>query len=374
MNRIEKLSTIVSKQQAFVRIRYVLIAILGVASLIVGKNNIAYAQALQASANTSVPIQPASREPVQLVSPDTLVITIHGFCATDAPPIGHKADACTVVITRSEFDAMISAINITDQQYSPAALRSLASDFITIMALAESGEKADIAKTPSVQQLLRVARTRALADAYRRFLRDVSSAPSPKDIEEYYNQNLKRFEQVRIERIFVPKVNPKHAQDKPAEFEKKAQLLAEEIRERAARGEDVGSLQADVYKMLALDVMPPQTDLNEMQRNGLTAAVQNDIEELKPGQVTKVQRDTSGFNIYKLRARHTLTLEEAKRQIVRELSEKNFDAALKKSVSSVQPEFSDQFFRADQGVKPSAHAPTRTQSGMPAAGNSAQSN
>jgi hypothetical protein len=177
-----------------------------------------------------------------------------------------------------------------------------------------------------------------------------------------------------MERIFVPKANPKHSQDKPLEFEKKARSVAEQIHERATRGEDIGSLQADVYKMLGLDAMPPQTDLNEMQRNGLSVAVQREIEELKPGQVTTVQDETSGFNIYKLRARHTLTLEEAQRQIVRELSERNFDAALKKSVSSVQPAFNEDFFRADQGATPSAHAPTRTRSGVPAAASSAQSN
>jgi hypothetical protein len=172
MKRIETLPTC-QKRQAITYARYLMVCILGLCSFAVGTSETAYAQSMQASAN-NLPVMPQpSREPVQSVSPDTPVITIHGFCATDSLPIGRRSDACTVVVTRSEFEAMVSAINITDQKYSPAALRSIASDFVTIMALADSGEKANIAKTPNVQELLMVARTRALADAYRRFLRDV---------------------------------------------------------------------------------------------------------------------------------------------------------------------------------------------------------
>jgi PPIC-type PPIASE domain len=285
-----------------------------------------------------------SNEPPQSVSPDTPVVTIHGLCANSAPPIGEKADACTVVLTRREFEAMIAAINITDQTYTPAALRSLASGYITIVALADAGEKAGVERGPVFQELMRVARTRALADAYRRSLKDKYSSPSNEDIEGYYKQNISKFEQVRIERILIPKANPRRSQEKSTDFETKAQGLAGQIRERAARGEDIGALQAEVYTSLAIQAMPPPTELNQTQKHGLSPSVQREIVDLKPGEVTRVEVESSGFNIYKLRARNTLTLEQAKSQIVRDLSERNIDTALKSAVDRVHAEFNEQFF------------------------------
>jgi hypothetical protein len=246
---------------------------------------------------------------------------------------------------------MVHAINLSNQPFTPAALRSLGSGYVTLMALADAGEKAGVEKDQRFLEQMSVARTRALAEVYRQSLLDKYGKPSDEEIQNYYQQNLPQFEQVRIERIFVPKVNPVRSQDKPAEFEKKARELAGQIRERAAKGEDVFSLQAEVYKTLAIKTMPPQTEINPLQIHLLAKTVQDDLHLLKAGEVTKVEVEASGFNIYKIRSKNTLPLEQARPQIIRDMQQKNVDAALKSVTGKVHTDFNEEFF-SPRGAQP----------------------
>ncbi len=289
--------------------------------------------------------------PVQPVAPDAPVVTIHGICPAGQASVGQKTESCTIVLTRAQFEGMIAALNVTHQTYTPAALRSLASTYVTLMSLADAGEKAGVEKDPRFEEYMRIARMRGLAETYRRSLEDKYANPSAAEIEDYYKQNISKFEQVKIERVIVPKVNPTRSQDKPAEFEKKARQIADQIRERAAKGEDMFSLQAEVYKSLGIQAMPPQTDFNPAQLRVLPGAVQQDVSNLKPGEVSRVEMELSGFNVYKLKARNTVPLEQARPEIVREISQKNVDAAMKAATGNIHSDFNEQFF-STRGATP----------------------
>jgi PPIC-type PPIASE domain len=295
---------------------------------------------------------PLPVQPQQQVPPNAPVVTIHGLCPAEKPTIGQKTEACTVVLTRSQFEGMVHAINLTNQSFNPVALRSMANGYVTLMALADAGEKAGLEKDPRFHALMDVARTRALAETYHQYLEEKYATPSEAEIEEYYKQNTSKYEVSHMQRILIPKVNPLRSLDKPAEFEKKAHALADQIRERAAKGEDIFSLQAEAYKTLAIKTMPPQTEMNPVQVRLLPKPVQADVEALKPGEVSKVEVESSGFNIYKLSSRKTLSLEEAKPQIVRELAQRNIDTALKAVTGAVHTDFNEEFFSARGGARP----------------------
>src|SRR5437660_12103618 len=104
---------------------------------------------------------------------------------------------------------------------------------------------------------------------------------------------------MKIDRIQIPKVNPKRPQERRAEFEKNARELAGEIRERAAKGEDITALQLEAYNSLGLGVQPPQTEMTTNPKPTFQPNVEQDINALRPGEVTKVEVELSGFNIYK---------------------------------------------------------------------------
>ena len=307
-----------------------------------------------AVANRPQPVAPPAP-----VAPETPVVTVHGICPEGQTAPAGKPDACTMVLTRAQFEGLVSSLNVNNTNYPPPALRGFATDYANILALASAGEKAGVEKDPRFADLMRIARARVLAESYRRSLQEKYANPSDDEIAAYYQQNVDKFGQTKIERIHVPKVDPTRPQDRKPDFEAKAKKLAGDIRERAARGEDVTSLQVEVYKTLGLKAQPPQTELSTNPKPTFPANVEQDINALKAGEVTKVEFEPSGFNIYKVRSRNTVPIEQARAQIVREISQKNIDAALKTATSGVHSELNEQYFSFHNAAPPQ-RIPPRT--------------
>ncbi|MGZ7063322.1 MAG: peptidylprolyl isomerase [Candidatus Angelobacter sp.] len=304
------------------------------------------------------------------VAPDAPVLTVHGICPAGQTAPADKPEACTLVLTRAQFEALVSSLNVNNTAYAPPALRGFATDYANILALANAGERAGVEKDPRFQDLMRITRARVLAESYRRSLQEKYANPSDDEIAAYYKQNADKFGQTRIDRIHVPKVDPTRPQDRSPEFEKKARQLAADMRERAARSEDVTSLQVEVYKTLGLKTQPPQTELSASPKPTFPANVEQDINALKAGEVTKVEFEPSGFNIYKVRSRNTMPLEVARAQIVREISQKNVNEALKAATSGVTSDLNEQYFSLrhaapPQRIPPRALPPGATKTAPP---------
>ena len=320
------------------------------------------APAMQSPARPPVPqpsappvVQPQSFNPDN-VPPNAAVVVVHGVC----PPAnagsakngvtkdGSAKDAstnanCETVITKDQFNAMLSGMSLASQLPTQAAMRNFAESYAQLLAMAGAGEKDGAENDPRFQELMRIARIRALADFYRHALEEKYSNPSQEQIEAYYKENISKYESFKVERIIIPSINPNRTPAARAEFDKKFQQLANDIRERAARGEETQKLQDEVYKTLALP-SSPKTDLGMKRRGGLPAGIEKDLFALKPGEVTKLEAEMSGLNIYKLRSRDTIPVEFVKAEIVRDLHQKNMEAAIKSVTSSVHADLNEQFF------------------------------
>jgi len=305
-----------------------------------------------AIANRPQPITPPAP-----VAPDAPVLTVHGICPAGQTASADKPEACTMILTRAQFEALVASLNVNNTAFPPPALRGFATDYGNILALANAGEKAGVDKDPRFADLMKITRARVLAESYRRSLHEKYANPSDDEIAAYYKQNADKFGQARIDRIHVPKVDPTRPQNRSPEFEKKAKQLASDIRERAARGEDVTSLQVEVYSTLGLKAQPPQTELSVNPKPTFSPSVDQDINALKAGEVTKVEVEPSGFNIYKVRSRNTIPLEQARAQIVREISQKHIDDALKAATSSVHSDLNEQYFSLQHAAPPQRIVP-----------------
>jgi hypothetical protein len=280
------------------------------------------------------------------VPPNAPVVTLHGVCPKDvasAKTASTKADSCETVITKEQFNRMLSGMNLAAQISNPAAMRSFAEGYSQLLALASEAEKVGAENDPRFQELMKIARIRALADSYRHSLDEKYSNPSQQEIEAYYNENISKYDSFKVDRIIVPSINPSRTPAARAENDKKVQQLANDIRERAARGEEMQKLQDEVYKTLALP-SPPKADLGMKRRGSLPVAIEKDMLALKPGEVTKLETEMSGFNIYKLRSRDTIPVEYVKAEIVRDLHQKNLEVAIKAVTGNIHPELNEQFF------------------------------
>ena len=286
------------------------------------------------------PIQQPAYNPDN-VAPDAAVVVVHGVCPNNAAPA--NSDACKVVITKQQFVAMLGGMSIASQLSTPSAMRGFAESYSQLLALASAGEKAGAENDPRFQELMRIARIRALADTYRHSLEEKYGNPSQQEIEAYYKENIDKYEALKVERIIVPTANFNRTPAARAEYDNKIKDLAADIRERAARGEETQKLQDEAYKALNLPASP-RTDLGLKRHGGLPAAIEKDLFALRPGEVTKLESEPSGLNIYKLRSRDTIPVESVKGEIVRDLHKKNMEEAIKSVTGAVHPELNDQFF------------------------------
>ncbi len=304
----------------------------------------------------ATPLQPSVS--TDQVPPDAAVISVYGICPPGKGGTQDNSDSCVITITRQQFEAMLAVMNITNQNYSPAALRGIAQSYVQLMTLADAGQKAGLEQDPRFEEMLKIMRVRAMAEMYRHALDEKFSAPSPESIQAYYTENIGKYEQLKIDRVFIPLADPKKPQERVA-FEKKARQKAEEIRERAAKGEDMNALQAEAYKSLGL-ASPPATDLGGKRKGTFPPGLEKDIFALKPAEITKVETDLSGFSFYKVRSREPVPLEFVKAEIIHEMYQKNMDATLKSVTSRVHSELNEQFFKphaADQAPPASRVGP-----------------
>src|SRR5438270_2730814 len=305
-----------------------------------------------AQTSAAPPAQPLSRVPsLQQPAPPSFnpdnvasnaaVVTIHGVCPKATA--SDKSYSCQTVITKEQFNSMLAGMNLAAQISNPAAMRSFAESYSQLLALAGEGEKAGAENDPRFQELMRIARVRALADTYRHSLEEKYSNPRQEEIEAYYKENISKYDSFKVERIIIPSINNNRTPAARAEYQKKFQQMANDIHGRAAGGEETQKLQDEVYKTLSLP-SPPKTDLGMKRRGGLPAGIEKDLLALKPGEVTKLENEMSGMNIYKLRSRDTIPVEQVKAEIVRDLHQKNMEIALKAVTGSIHSDLNEQFF------------------------------
>jgi hypothetical protein len=295
--------------------------------------------------HTSIP--PAAPDQMP---PDATVIAIQGLCpGTNAI----NPSSCVTNISKAQFGQLISAMNFNPQMVNnPVAVRSFAESYVQGLALAAAAEKAGVDKDPNFQELMRIIRVRTLADAYRRYLQRQYTNPPEEEIKAYYQQNSTKFDQLELDRVIIPRVNPKLSKQAQAEFANTAQALANDIRTRAVNGEDPSNLENEVYKTLGLTT-PLTTDLGAKRRGGLPAALEAELFTLRAGEVSKVQSDPAAFTIYRVRTHAILPLDRVREEIAHEIFQKNLQAATLDVTGRVHADFNERYF----GPRTGSHTP-----------------
>ena len=289
-----------------------------------------------ASTQQSVSATP-DKAPAAQVGPDDTVITVKGFC-TDSKLTG---DACQTMITRAQFEKLAEALQ---PGMSPAIRRQLATAYARMLRMSNAGEKRGLDKQPKFDELLYFARMQILSQELSRSLQQEASNVSDSDINDYYQKNIASYEQATFARIFVPRTKQivnavakpgAGAAAKPAtpqpptEAQKKAgeeamKKLAATLRERAAAGEDPDKLQKEAYAAAGLPGNAPSTKMERVRRTTLPAD-HHSVMDLKPGEVSQVIADSnSGYYIYKMVSKETLTVDSVKPEIKNTISSQRY--------------------------------------------------
>src|SRR5581483_3723460 len=276
------------------------------------------------------------------------VITIAGSCDN---PSANKAD-CKTVVTRAEFEQLVNAIAPT---MPASAKKQFASRYATALVMARKAHEMGADQGPKFDEMMKLARMQVAAQQLNQAMQQKASDVPDKDIEDYYNKNLAAYQQVDLERIFIPKTKQQETSKvklSEAETDKRKKdaedamkTEADKLRARAAAGEDFSKLQAEAYTAAGFKTTPPQTKMTKVRRNTLPPTQASEF-DMKTGEISPVITDMSGYYIYKVGEKDTLPLSQVHDEILGSLKSQRFQEAMQSVQQSATPTLNDDYFGA----------------------------
>jgi bifunctional DNA-binding transcriptional regulator/antitoxin component of YhaV-PrlF toxin-antitoxin module len=300
------------------------------------------------------------------VGPDDPVITLKGFCADSS----QQGDACKTVIDRAQFEKVVDALQ---PGMPPALRRQLATRYSYVLKMSSAAEKRGLDKTPLFEQKMQFARMQILSQELSVSLQADSQKVSDEDVADYYKKNESSYVQATLARIFVPrskqiptpaptpkpktgaagaKATAPKATPQPTEAQKKAAeeamtKLAETIRARAAKGENVDKLQKEAFTAAGMPANAINTKVEKARRSTLPPNHQS-VMDLNPGEVSEVINDAnSGHYIYKMITKETLTLETVSPEIKKTIGSQRYRDSMQGFQGNV--DLNDAYFGAARG-------------------------
>jgi hypothetical protein len=214
---------------------------------------------------------------------------------------------------------------------SPAQRLAVAKALVKIRRMSAVAESRGLDRTKEFQEEMRFARMQLLSQDLARELRAEATDVAEVDIDDYYTSHPESFELATFARIFVPRGEP-------------AQSLREanELREKAARGEDPDQLQRLAFSHAGLADSSIHTKMDDVRRVALPVGHESAF-DLHSGEVSSVFSDPGGgYFIYKMLNRRSLTREEAGPEIRKLLADLRFRDAMKGFTGGFS--FNDDYF------------------------------
>src|SRR5215471_5644669 len=155
------------------------------------------AQPGQAAQSATATTPAATPKPPE-VAPTDPVLTLKGVCQEPAK----DAASCQTVMTREQFEKLANALQ---PNMAPPVKRQLANAYAKMLTMSMAAEKKGLDKTPQFDQMLGFARMQILSQVLSRNLQEESQKVSDEELQKYYDDNKKNFEEADFQRIYVPK-------------------------------------------------------------------------------------------------------------------------------------------------------------------------
>lgn len=285
--------------------------------------------------------------------PDATVITIEGVC--DQP----AADkSCKTVITRSQFEDAIRAIqpNIPPAQQR----RQFASRYAMLVIFADQAHKLGLDRGPKFEEQLKLTRMEVAARTLGQDMQERSGSVTDKEVADYYQAHSTNYEKADVQQIFIPrsrkpevptKPGPPPATKAPSGTEDAIKKEVEALHARAAAGEDFGKLQTEAYQFSGMKTKPPETTVKDLRRNTVSPN-RALVFDLKPGEVSKIIADPTGYFIYKLDKKDTVPVEKVRAEIESAVKAQKLQASIQGIEHGAAPKLDEKYFGPAQAQGP----------------------
>ncbi len=313
------------------------------------------------------------------VAANPAVITINGICnsaAAKAPSLKNPAhrsasSECKTVVTRAEFERLVDTL-----QVPPAAKKQFAAQYATALIMANEAHQKGLDRGEHYEELLKLARLQVLTRQLAQNLQEESAKISDQQIRNYYQNNQAAYQEATLDRLYIPRTQQQEpSKDSPKESDadtKKREADAEaamkkeadDLRARAAAGEDFTKLQAEAYKFADFKAMPPAVKMEKVRRTSLPPS-QASVFDLKSREVSQVLADPSGYFVYKLEQKDAIPFDRVQDEIRTALQKQKMQDAMQTMQQSATPSFNEAYFASGSPAPPSLNPgmPPRTHPG-----------
>jgi hypothetical protein len=273
------------------------------------------------------------------------VITLKGACqATSAgtPPAG-----CVSSLTREQFEKLTSALQPADRgPVPPEARRRFAAQYAKLLTFADAARQLGLENDPKVTEILVFLKNQVLAEQLNQHLVEQYSHPTDQQIQDYYNQNTKKYMEATLQRIIIP-MNPGNNADKPKPTDEEQKAYAEKIRQRWVAGEDAVKLEKEAMDHNGVTTAAPDVNVGA-RRPGSLPEKHESVFDLKAGEISPLYSDPAAFYFYKVVSVRQVPLSEVKATITQTIQKQEFNDKIQQVQSAVTPVLNDAYFGPEQ--------------------------
>jgi PPIC-type PPIASE domain len=283
---------------------------------------------------------PPSESKVPMTAP---VLTLKGACPAKN---GVVPKGCVSSLTRQQFEELTNALQPSDRgPVPPDVRRRFATQYAKLLTLSDAARELGLDNDPKVQQIFTFARNQILAEALNQHYVEKYAHPTDAEIQQYYDQNKKKYLEATLERIIIPKAQLSPDKPKPDPAAEKA--TAEKVRQQWVAGGDPANLQKEA--MEANEVKTSAPDINVgARRPGSIPEAHEGVFDLKAGDVSPVYEDPAAFYIYKVVSVRQVPLSEVKTQISQVVQRQQYSEKIEAIQKAVTPELNDAYFGPEQ--------------------------
>ncbi len=267
------------------------------------------------------------------------VLTLKGACQpkSGAPPKG-----CVSSLTREQFEKLTTALQPPEKgPVPPDVKRRFATQYAKLLTFADAARELGLENDPRVQQIYGFAMNQILAESLNQHYMEEYAHPSDQQIQDYYNQNIKKYTEVTLQRIIIP-INQGNA-DKPKPTEDEQKAYAVQIRERWVAGEDPAKLEKEAMEHSGVTTPPPDVNVGA-RRPGSLPVAHEAVFDLKATEISQPFSDAAAVYIYKAVSVRQVPLSEVKTTIEQTLQRQMFQDKIEQVQKAVTPELNEAYF------------------------------
>ena len=284
-----------------------------------------------------------------VVAASDAVITIHRPCDDSSKQSAGDTNPCTTIVSKEAFERLIDSMNVLGKALGPETRRELAEVYAQYLAFEAPATRAGLENTARFTEVMRWWRLRTLAGLYSGSLKEQFKNPSAEEVHTYYVERLSSFQRITGARILVPRT-PGPSED-AKRSDAKALEVANNARDRVAKGENPDLVQKDAYSALNLS-SPPATNLGAHSRSNFPIGETDELFSLESGQVSKVETEGASYVIYKVVSKETLPEESVKDEIAGTIAQNKYDDAIRSITETAKPEFNPAYFGPPKPTPP----------------------